>query len=82
MKVVASESGYISAGINPEEDGNLGMGGAIDADNNLYGNARAIIFAWNLEKPWESIEAAQLDYKRSEKRQSNTKYNDTLPAVQ
>ncbi len=82
VKVVASESGYISAGINPEEDGNLGMGGAIDADNNLYGSARAIIFAWNLEKPWESIEAAQLDYKRSEKRQSNTKYNDTLPAVQ
>lgn len=80
VKVVASESGGISAGINLEEDGNFGMGGAIDADNNLYGSARAIIRAWNLEEPWENVEAAQLDYKRAAK--ADTWYNDTLPAVQ
>lgn len=82
IKVVSTESGYISAEDNRLEDGYIGMGGAIDTDNNLYGSARTLTYAWDLEQPWESTEAAQLDCKQLENAYANCKrYNEQLPAV-
>ncbi len=53
------------------------MGGAIDADNNLYGSARALTYAWNLEQTWESTDAAQLDSTYAD----GTRYNEQLPTL-
>ncbi len=82
IKVVSTDSGYISAEENRLEDGYIGMGGAIDTDNNLYGSARALTYAWDLEQPWESTDAAKLDSQQLESAYANcNRYNEQLPSV-